>query len=145
MPCADILLVEDSPLDAEMTLHALHSKSIASHIEWICDGAEALDYLFRRGRHAGRTPGPPRLVLLDIKMPKIDGLEVLKVMKEDSELRRIPVVMLTSSAEESDLLRSYQLGVNSYVVKPVDFENFSTEIAKLGFYWTLTNRLPLNN
>lgn len=145
MHCVEILLVEDSPLDAEMTLHALHSTAIANHIEWIRDGAEALDYLFLRGRHAGRHPGPPRLVLLDIKMPKVDGLEVLKAMKEDSELRRIPVVMLTSSAEESDLLRSYQLGVNSYVVKPVDFENFSAEIAKLGFYWMLTNRLPLNN
>lgn len=142
MPSADILLVEDSPLDAEMTLHTLRQHGIGNHIEWLRDGAAALDYLFARGLHAERAPLLPRLVLLDLKMPLVDGLEVLRAMKADSELRQIPVVMLTSSAEESDLVRSYELGVNSYVVKPVDFNLFSEEVARLGFYWLLTNRIP---
>lgn len=142
MPSADILLVEDSPLDAEMTLHTLQQHGIGNHIEWLKDGADALDYLFTRNRFASQPPLLPRLVLLDIKMPRVDGLEVLRAMKADSQLRRIPVVMLTSSAEESDLIRSYELGVNSYVVKPVDFGLFSEEVAKLGFYWMLINSVP---
>lgn len=142
MPSADILLVEDSPLDAEMTLHTLQQHGIGNHIEWLRDGAAALDYLFVRGNFADRSPLLPRLVLLDLKMPRVDGLEVLRAMKADSELRQIPVVMLTSSAEERDLIRSYELGVNSYVVKPVDFNLFSAAVARLGFFWLLTNRVP---
>lgn len=139
---ADVLLVEDNPLDAEMTLHALREQHFANRIVWVKDGAEALDYLLCQGDHAERDPIPPRLVLLDLKLPRMDGLEVLAAMKADSRLQKIPVVMLTSSAEESDLVRSYHLGVNSYVVKPVDFEAFSLEVAKLGFYWLLINRSP---
>lgn len=139
---ADVLLVEDNPLDAEMTLHALREQHLANRIVWTKDGQEALDYLLCRGSHADRDPIPPRLVLLDLKLPKMDGLEVLAVMKADSRLQQIPVVMLTSSAEESDLVRSYNLGVNSYVVKPVDFDAFSQEVSKLGFYWLLINRAP---
>ncbi len=138
----DVLLVEDNPADAEMTLIALRHQRLANQIEWVKDGAQALDCLRCRGDYAGRDPTPPRLVLLDLKLPKVDGLEVLREMKADPQLRQIPVVMLTSSAEESDLIRSYGLGVNSYVVKPVDFEHFSSEVAKLGFYWLLINRVP---
>ncbi|QDQ24993.1 response regulator [Chitinimonas arctica] len=138
----DVLLVEDNPADAEMTLTTLRDQRLANRIAWVKDGEAAIDYLFCRGIYAERDPQPPRLVLLDLKLPKIDGVEVLRVMKEDLRLRNIPVVMLTSSAEESDLVRTYGLGVNSYVVKPVDFDEFSVEIGKLGFYWLLINRTP---
>ncbi|RZU45090.1 response regulator receiver domain-containing protein [Fluviicoccus keumensis] len=138
----DVLLVEDSPLDAELTMDALRRQRLANRIVWAKDGAEALDYLYCRGDYAERDPVPPRLVLLDLKMPKVDGREVLAIMKNDSRLHRIPVVMLTSSAEESDLVESYGLGVNSYVVKPVDFDVFAAEIGKLGLYWLLINRSP---
>ncbi len=138
----DVLLVEDNPLDAEMTMHSLQAQRIANHIVWVKDGEEALDYLLCQGGYREREPTAPRLVLLDLKLPKIDGLEVLSAMKADSRLQKIPVVMLTSSAEESDLIRSYDLGVNSYVVKPVDFDSFSVEVGKLGFYWLLINRSP---
>ncbi|WP_035056492.1 response regulator [Andreprevotia chitinilytica] len=138
----DVLLVEDNPADAEMTLMTLRLQRLANHIEWLKDGAAALDYLYCRGEYAWRTPIPPRLVLLDLKLPKIDGMEVLREMKSDQHLRQVPVVMLTSSAEERDLVQGYDLGVNSFVTKPVDFDAFSNEVAKLGFYWLLINRLP---
>lgn len=138
----DVLLVEDNPFDAEMTISTLQSQRLANRIEWVKDGDEALDYLFCRGKYTHRDSEPPRLVLLDLKLPKVDGLEVLRQMKADSRLRKTPVVMLTSSAEESDLVASYGLGVNSYVVKPVDFDHFSAAMAKLGFYWLLINRVP---
>ncbi|HEX5276368.1 MAG TPA: response regulator [Fluviicoccus sp.] len=138
----DVLLVEDSAYDAELTLHTLQQQLLANRVVWVKDGEEALDYLFCRGRYAGRDPIPPRLVLLDLKLPKVDGLEVLAAMKGDSRLQHSPVVMLTSSAEESDLIQSYNLGVNSYVVKPMDFDTFRAEVAKLGFYWLLINRAP---
>jgi CheY-like chemotaxis protein len=138
----DVLLVEDNPADAELTLTILREQHLAHQIKWVKDGAEALDYLFCAGEYAHREPIAPRLVLLDLKLPKVDGLEVLRQMKSDSHLRRIPVVMLTSSAEEGDLAKSYGLGANSYVVKPVDFDSYSNEIFKLGFYWLIINRSP---
>ena len=138
----EILLVEDNPEDAEMTLRALRKRNLANQVHWVKDGAEALDFLFCSGAYADRQPGhPPKLVLLDIKMPKIDGIEVLRRVK-GSELRTIPVVVMTSSNEERDVLESYRLGVNSYIVKPVQFEAFLDTVSSIGLYWVLTNRAP---
>jgi len=138
----DILLVEDNPTDAELTMRALRRGNLANHITWVKDGAEALDFIFRYGDYAGRPPENPKLILLDIKLPKVDGIEVLKQIKSDARTRVIPVVMVTSSAEGRDIAESYQIGANSYVVKPVDFEQFSDTVAKAGFYWMLMNRVP---
>lgn len=138
----DILLVEDNPTDAELTLRALRRGNLANNITWVKDGAEALDFIFRNGSYADRPPENPKLILLDIKLPKVDGIEVLKQIKSDAHTRVIPVVMVTSSAEGRDITDSYQLGANSYVVKPVDFEQFSETVAKAGFYWMLMNRTP---
>ena len=137
-----ILLVEDSETDAEMTMRALGRKNLANNLVWVKDGAEALDFLFRRGIYASRSNASPKLVLLDLKMPKVDGIEVLRQIKANERTKAIPVVMLTSSAEERDIVSSYSLGVNSYVVKPVDFSAFVEEVAKAGCYWVLVNRLP---
>lgn len=138
----EVLLVEDSDADAEMTLRTLRRRGIANRIERVHDGVEALDYLRLQGSHANRTNGMPRLVLLDLKMPRMDGLQVLREMKSDARLRKIPVVMMTSSREEGDLLESYELGVNSYVVKPVDFGAFAETIAQVGMYWMIANQAP---
>ena len=138
----EILLVEDSETDAEMTMRALGRKHLANNLVWVKDGAEALDFLFRRGIYASRLNASPKLVLLDLKMPKVDGIEVLRQIKANEQTKAIPVVMLTSSAEERDIISSYSLGVNSYVVKPVDFSAFVEEVAKAGCYWVLVNRLP---
>ena len=138
----EILLVEDSTADAEMTMSTLKRRGIANHVVWVRDGVEALEYLFREGEHAGRDTGDPKLVLLDIKMPRMDGLQVLEKLKKDKRTQRIPVVMMTSSREEFDLLASYTLGVNSYVVKPVDFDAFATVVAQVGMYWMLANEVP---
>ena len=138
----EILLVEDSHTDAEMTIRALKTQGLANNLTWVKDGAEALDFLFRQGAYAGRPNRQPKLVLLDLKMPKVDGIEVLRKVKQDEQTSHIPVVMLTSSAEESDLLRSYELGVNSYLVKPVEFDRFVEEVSKAGCYWAIMNRLP---
>ena len=138
----EILLVEDSYTDAEMTIRALKTQGLANHVVWVKDGAEALDFLFRQGVYAERANRQPKLVLLDLKMPKVDGIEVLRKVKQDEQTSHIPVVMLTSSAEESDLLRSYELGVNSYLVKPVEFDRFVEEVSKAGCYWAIMNRLP---
>jgi CheY-like chemotaxis protein len=135
----EILLAEDNPEDAEMTLRALRRNNLANHVRWVKDGEEALGYLFGEGRSASR---PPRLVLLDIKMPKVDGIEVLRRLKEDPVTRGIPVVVMTSSNEERDVVDAYRLGVNSYIVKPVQFESFIETVAKIGMYWVLTNRVP---
>ena len=138
----DILLVEDSPEDAELALRALREGKLANHITWVKDGAEALEFIFRTGAYAGRSGRNPKLILLDLKLPKVDGIEVLKRVKADERTRVIPVVMVTSSAEGRDVAESYQLGVNSYLVKPVEFEQFSETVAKAGLYWMLMNRTP---
>ena len=138
----EILLVEDSPADAEMTLRVLKRRQLSNSIEWVKDGEEALDYMFRRGHYATRSDGNPRLILLDLKMPKLDGIDVLRVLKADPVTRVVPVVMLTSSNEDNDIVRSYDLGVNSYIVKPVEFDKFVEEVSKLGVYWTAMNRIP---
>jgi CheY-like chemotaxis protein len=137
-----ILLAEDNNNDLELTLAALRSHRVANEVDVVRDGAEALDYLYCRGPFANRTPGPLALVLLDLKMPKVDGLEVLRQIKSDPVLRLTPVVMLTSSREEVDLLRSYRLGVNAYVVKPVDFGEFMTAVKQLGAFWAVLNERP---
>ncbi len=140
----EILIVEDNPLDLEMTLRGLRKANIANHIHVARDGAEALEFLFCEGAYADRRPeDAPRLVLLDLKLPKVDGLEVLARLKADERTRGIPVVMLTSSKEQCDLIESYQLGVNSYIVKPVDFENFVQAARELGSYWLLLNQVPV--
>jgi len=139
----EILLAEDSPADAEMTLRALRSHNLANKVHWVKDGEAALDYVLCRGSYAGRDPArPPKLVLLDIKMPKVDGIEVLRRLKEDERTSTIPVVVMTSSSEERDIVESYRLGVNSYIVKPVQFEAFLDTVAKIGLYWVITNRVP---
>jgi len=138
----EILLVEDDPQDAELTQRVLARKHLANCVTWVKDGAEALDYIFRRGKYAGRTDEHPRLILLDLKLPKVDGIEVLRQLKSHEDTKTIPVVMLTSSAEESDVVKSYRLGVNSYIVKPVDFEQFGDTVANAGLYWVVTNRVP---
>jgi len=137
-----ILLAEDDPNDVELTLTALGENNLANEVVVVNDGVEALDYLHARGRFAERPRGNPAVVLLDIKMPKMDGLEVLKRMKADEGLRSVPVVMLTSSREESDLLESYRLGVNAYVVKPVDFREFINAVKNLGLFWAVVNQPP---
>ena len=136
----DILLVEDSAADAEMTLRTLKRRGIANTVEWVRDGVEAMDWLHSRNGYSDRPDGHPKLVLLDLKMPRMDGLQLLEAMKSDSFTRSIPVVMMTSSREEGDLLASYGLGVNSYVVKPVDFADFAERIAQIGMYWVLANQ-----
>lgn len=136
----EILLAEDSEADGEMTMRALKKNNLANDVIWVRDGAEALDYLFSRGQYA-QQQHRPKLVLLDIKMPKVDGIEVLRQIKQNESTKSLPVVIMTSSAEERDIVESYQLGVNSYVVKPVDFEQFMDTVSKLGYYWALVNRV----
>jgi len=137
-----ILLVEDSERDIELALEALEEYHLANDVIVAHDGAEALDFLYRRGAFAANTSGQPVLVLLDLKMPKVDGMEVLRQIKEDPQLKRIPVVMMTSSREERDLVRSYDLGVNAYVVKPVKFLDFVESVKQLGVFWALINEPP---
>jgi CheY-like chemotaxis protein len=137
-----ILLVEDNPNDLELTLIALEKSQLANEVIITRDGAEALDYLACRGEYASRPAGNPAVVLLDLKLPKVDGLEVLKEIRTTPQLKSVPVVMLTSSKEEQDLVRSYELGVNAYVVKPVDFGEFVRAIADLGIFWAVLNEPP---
>ena len=141
-PFKRILLVEDSAQDVELTLAALGENHLANEVVVVRDGVEALDYLLRRDAHANRPAGQPVVVLLDLKMPRVDGLEVLREMKNNPELKHIPVVMMTSSREERDLVKSYSLGVNAYVVKPVDFDQFVKSIQQLGFFWAVVNEPP---
>jgi two-component system response regulator len=139
---AEILLVEDSQADGEMTLRSLKRSNLANKVVWLRDGVEALDYIFRRGPYELREGGHPRMVMLDIKMPRMDGIEVLRAIKADAGTRSIPVVMLTSSAEDRDLRRCYDLGVNSYLIKPVDFASFASVVAQVGMYWMILNTVP---
>jgi CheY-like chemotaxis protein len=138
----DILLVEDNPNDAELTQRALKKHNLTNNLEWVKDGAEALDFLFMRGNYAKRTNHTPKLVLLDLRLPKLDGLEVLKAMRTNPQTDMIPVVVMTSSTEERDIVSSYKLGANSYVSKPVEFNEFLKVVADLGLYWTLINKAP---
>jgi two-component system, response regulator len=138
----EILLVEDDPGDEELALHALSKRRLANQIQVVRDGSEALDFLFRTGAYASRPNHMPRLILLDLKLPKIDGLEVLQRIKSSPETRMIPVVVMTSSREERDVVESYRLGVNSYIVKPVDFDQFAEAVQYLDFYWLLLNHPP---
>jgi CheY-like chemotaxis protein len=137
-----ILLVEDSPRDLELTLEALKKAQLANQIVVTRDGVEALDFLYARGAYAGRNMPDPAVIMLDLKLPRVDGLEVLETVKKDAALRHLPVVMLTSSREEQDLVRSYQLGVNAFVVKPVNFKEFYQAIQDLGVFWGILNEPP---
>ena len=141
-PLKHILLVEDSARDAELILDALGGHQLANEVVHVRDGAEALDYLYRRGQFADRTDGQPALILLDLKLPKVDGLQVLRQVKGDPALKMLPVVMMTSSREEQDLLHSYQLGVNAYVVKPMKFQDFIEAVRQVGAFWGVINEVP---
>jgi two-component system response regulator len=138
----EILLVEDNPTDAELTMRALKKKNLANNLVWVKDGVEALDFIFCKGQYVNRVNSAPKLILLDLKLPKIDGIEVLRTLKADAKTRTVPVVMLTSSNEERDIVESYQLGVNSYIVKPVDFDKFLEMVSQVGLYWSLVNKVP---
>lgn len=140
----EVLLVEDNPQDVELTLRALKKRNLANRVFVVNDGAEALDFLFASGAYTKRN-GAPRLkvVLLDVKLPKVNGLEVLRILRADARTHTLPVVLMTSSREQQDIIRSYDLGVNSYVVKPIDFEAFVAAVAELGMYWLLINEPPL--
>ena len=139
----EILLVEDDPNDVELTLHALKKNNLANRIEVVRDGAEALEFIFCTGRYAHRSiENSPKVVLLDLKLPKVDGLEVLRRVKSDPRTKTTPVVVLTSSREERDIVESYKLGVNSYITKPVVFEQFTEAVRQLGLYWLLLNEPP---
>jgi CheY-like chemotaxis protein len=137
-----ILLAEDNPQDVELTLTALEDIHLANEVVVVNDGAEALDYLLRRGKHSLRGGGDPAVVLLDLKMPKVDGLEVLRQVRGNPALKSLPIVIMTSSREESDLVESYRLGVNAYVVKPVDFAKFADSVKQVGLFWALVNEPP---
>jgi len=138
----EILLVEDNTHDAEMTIRSLKKVNLANKLVHVQDGEEALDFIFAKGKFSGSSPGNlPKVILLDIKMPKVDGIEVLRQIKANEKTKMIPVVIMTSSGEEQDIIASYRLGVNSYVVKPVDFEGFARAVSELGLYWLLTNRV----
>jgi CheY-like chemotaxis protein len=139
----EILLVEDNSADVELTLRALKKHNLTNNVQVVSDGAQALDYLFGTGPFAEKEhPPPPKVVFLDLKLPKVDGREVLQRMKADERTRMIPVVVLTSSKEESDIVETYKLGVNSYVVKPLDFDKFVEAVSELGLYWVLLNQAP---
>lgn len=139
----EILLVEDNPSDIELTLHSLRSSNLSNRIEVVRDGAEAINFIFCTGPYSHRQiENGPKVVLLDLKLPKVDGLEVLQRVKSNPRTQMLPIVVLTSSREERDIVESYQLGVNSYIVKPVDFEQFTQAVSQLGFYWLLLNQSP---
>lgn len=137
-----ILMAEDDPKDVELTMEALSKDNLANRVVVVKDGVEAMEYLRCEGDYKQRTPGNPAVLLLDIKMPRMDGIEVLSAIRSDAALKMLPVVMLTSSREEQDLIRSYKLGANAYVVKPVDFKNFIESIRQLGVFWAVINELP---
>jgi CheY-like chemotaxis protein len=140
----EILLVEDNPHDAEMAIRALKKHNLANNLVHVTDGEEALDFIFARGAYTERNmENGPKIILLDLKLPKVDGLEVLKVVKSDPRTKIIPIIALTSSSEDKDIIESYRLGVNSYIVKPVDFDKFVEAIKDIGYYWLLVNKSPI--
>lgn len=140
----EILIVEDNPNDAEMALRALKKNKLTNNVLMVDDGEDALDFIFRRGEYSGRNnESAPKMILLDLKLPKVNGLEVLREIKSNPETKMIPVIVLTSSKEESDIVESYKLGVNSYIVKPVDFDKFVDAVRELGLYWLLLNESPI--
>ncbi len=142
----EILLVEDNPTDAELAIRALNKSKIANKLVWVKDGAEALDFIFSTGAYASRAGQcEPKVILLDLRLPKVDGMEVLRRIKHDERTRTIPVVVLTSSKEDRDVAESYQLGVNSYISKPVGFDEFAKVVSELGLYWLLVNKPPLES
>ena len=136
----DILLVEDNENDAELTLRSLKSAKLSNNIQWVQDGEQALDLLFSEGEYKGKEPYLPKIILLDLRMPKLDGLEVLKLIRSNKTTETIPVVIMTSSAEEQDIIKSYKLGANSYVTKPINFTDFTKVVTDLGFYWLFINK-----
>lgn len=140
----EILLVEDSPTDAELTITALKESHLANNLVWVKDGAEALDFIFARGAYTGqKAEKPPKVILLDLHLPKVDGMEVLRILKSDERTREIPTVILTSSKEDRDVAQSYQLGANSYIGKPVEFDKFAQRVKETGLYWLLVNQPPV--
>lgn len=140
----EILLVEDNPTDAELAMLALQERNLANKLVWVKDGAEALDFIFATGAYSNRkVENGPKVILLDLRLPKVDGMEVLHRLKADERTKKIPIVVLTSSKEDPDVQASYDLGVNSYISKPVDFDEFSKVVAELGLYWLLINRPPV--
>lgn len=140
----EILIVEDNPDDAELALRALKKHNLANHVVVVTDGEEALDFVFARGKYGERQiDSGPRIVLLDLKLPKVDGLEVLRAIKGDPRTKIIPVIVLTSSKEEKDMVESYRIGVNSYILKPVDFDKFADAVKDIGYYWLLLNQAPI--
>jgi two-component system, response regulator len=142
-PAVEILLVEDNPNDVELALHALKKNKLGNRVQVTRDGEEALDYIFCRGAYAARDINHvPKLILLDLKLPKVDGIEVLRQIKGNDVTKTIPVVVLTTSREERDIIETYRLGVNSYILKPVDFDQFVESVRQIGFYWMLFNQLP---
>ncbi len=142
LEAVELLLVEDSDADAEMVMRALRKGNVVNKLVRVRDGVEAIEFVFREGGFSGRAAGNPKLILLDLKMPRLGGIDVLRRLKADAVSRTIPVVMLTSSAEERDIVESYHLGVNSYLVKPVSFSQFTDVVAQAGLYWALMNRIP---
>ena len=136
-----ILLVEDNPNDAELAMHALKKNNLANSVDWVKDGEEALDYLFHRGVYSDKK-GLPKVVMLDLRLPKVDGIDVLRAVRENPDTKELPIVVLTSSKEERDLVETYRLGVNSFVAKPVVFQEFVETVANLGLYWVIVNRVP---
>jgi two-component system response regulator len=137
-----ILLVEDNTFDAELTIRSFNDQKLANSVTWVKDGEEALDYVFRRGAYAQRTSTDPRLILLDLKMPRVGGIEVMRTLKGNERTKHIPIVIMTSSNEESDIAESYKLGVNSYIVKPLDFDSLAEVARQAGYYWLAVNRGP---
>ena len=141
----EILLIEDNPTDAELAIRALKKSNLANKLAWVKDGAEALDFIFATGPYGGRQiVNGPKVILLDLRLPKVDGMEVLRRIKNDERTRTIPVVVLTSSKEDRDVAESYQLGVNSYISKPVEFDEFAKTVSELGLYWLLVNHPPVS-
>ena len=139
----EILLVDDNELDAELAMRGLAEHNLANNLVWVKDGEQALDYVYRRRGYNGRSTAAPRLILLDLKMPKVDGIEVVRTLKADENTRCIPIVIMTSSHEESDMAESYRLGVNSYIVKPLDFDALAEVARRAGYYWLAINRAPM--